>query len=49
MQFYQMLRGSFCLTQMKMILFPHVNIYNNTMLEIILQHKMIVLSIKTQE
>lgn len=41
-----MLRGSFYLTQMKMILFPHVNIYNEKTLEIILQHEMIVLSIR---
>lgn len=41
-----MLRGSFYLTQMKMILFPHVNIYNKKMLKIILQHEMIILSMR---
>jgi len=46
MQFYQMLSGSFHLTQMKIILFPHVNIYNKKISEIILQHEMIVLSRK---
>lgn len=48
MQFYQMLRGSFHLIQMKTVLFCHINIYKKRMLEIILQHEIIVSSIRFQ-
>lgn len=46
MQFYQMLKGSFCLTQMKTVLLPHINIYYKIMSEIVLQHEMLASSIR---
>lgn len=46
MQLYQILRGSFYVTQIKTIFFPHINIYNKKMLEIIFKHEIIVLSIR---